>query len=162
MHSQYSSFLLNTSCRKEILKFLNTHLKTFSYCLRTFFILGLFITLILLVDGCSILEKPSQQSREFEYKKMGIASYYGKKFQSRKTASGEIFNYNLMTAAHRTLPFGTNVLVTNVNNGKSVKVKINDRGPFIKKRIIDLTKAAFAKIEDLDKGLTKVEIMVVD
>ena len=93
---------------------------------------------------------------------MGIASYYGKYFQSRKTASGEIFNYNLMTAAHRTLPFGTNVLVTNVNNGKSVKVKINDRGPFIKKRIIDLTKAAFAKIEDLDKGLTKVEIMVVD
>jgi rare lipoprotein A len=93
---------------------------------------------------------------------MGIASYYGKKFQSRKTASGEIFNNNLMTAAHRTLPFGTNVLVTNVNNGKSVKVKINDRGPFIKKRIIDLSRAAFAKIEDLEKGLTKVEIMVVD
>ena len=67
-----------------------------------------------------------------------------------------------MTAAHRTLPFGTNVLVTNVNNGKSVKVKINDRGPFIKKRIIDLSRAAFAKIEDLDKGLTKVEIMVVN
>lgn len=93
---------------------------------------------------------------------MGMASYYGKKFQSRKTASGEFFNYNLMTAAHRTLPFGTNVLVTNVNNGKSVKVKINDRGPFIKKRIIDLTRAAFAKIESLDKGITKVEIMVVN
>jgi rare lipoprotein A len=93
---------------------------------------------------------------------VGIASYYGKNFQSRKTASGEIFNNNSMTAAHRTLPFGTNVLVTNVNNGKSVKVKINDRGPFIKKRIIDLTRAAFAKIEDVDKGLTEVKIMVID
>jgi rare lipoprotein A len=144
------------------LEFLNTHLKTFDYYLRIICVLGLFIALLSLINGCSILEKPSQESRGFEYKKMGIASYYGKKFQSRKTASGEIFNNNLMTAAHRTLPFGTNVLVTNVNNGKSVKVKINDRGPFIKKRIIDLSRAAFAKIEDLDKGLTKVEIMVVD
>ena len=67
-----------------------------------------------------------------------------------------------MTAAHRTLPFGTTVIVTNLNSGKSVKVKINDRGPFVKKRIIDLSQAAFAKIENLDKGLTRVEIMVVD
>jgi rare lipoprotein A len=144
------------------LKFLNTHLKTFDYYLRVICVLGLFIVLLSLINGCSVLEKPSQQSRESEYKKMGIASYYGEKFQSRKTASGEIFNNNLMTAAHRTLPFGTNVLVTNVNNGKSVKVKINDRGPFIKKRIIDLSRAAFAKIEDLDKGLTRVKIMVVN
>ena len=144
------------------MKFLNTHLKTCAYCLRVIFVLGLFISLLLLIHGCAVTEKPSQQSRKFEYKKMGIASYYGKKFQSRKTASGEIFNNNLMTAAHRTLPFGTHVVVTNVNNGKSVKVKINDRGPFIKKRIIDLTKAAFTKIEDVDKGLTKVEIIAVD
>jgi rare lipoprotein A len=144
------------------LKFLNTHLKTFDYYLRVICVLGLFIVLLSLINGCSVLEKPSQQSRESGYNKIGIASYYGKKFQFRKTASGEIFNNNLMTATHRTLPFGTNVLVTNVNNGKFVKVKINDKGPFIKKRIIDLTKAAFTEIEDLDKGFTKVEIMVVD
>ncbi len=129
------------------MKILNTPLKTYGYYLRVVFVFGLFIAMLSLIDGCSILEKPSQQSRILEYKKMGMASYYGKKFQSRKTASGEIFNNNSMTAAHRTLPFGTHVLVTNVNNGKSVKVKINDRGPFIKKRIIDLTKTAFAKLK---------------
>lgn len=115
-----------------------------------------------MLDGCSTLEGPSQSPKSFNYKEVGIASYYGRKFQARKTASGEIFNNNLMTAAHRTLPFGTYVLVTNMKNGKSVKVKINDRGPFTKKRIIDLSQAAFAKIEDLNKGLTKVEIMEID
>ena len=144
------------------MEILNTHSRTSDYYLRIIWVLGLLIALLSLVNACSVLEKTSQQSRGFEYKKNGIASYYGKKFQSRKTASGEIFNNNLMTAAHRTLPFGTNVLVTNVNNGKSVKVKINDRGPFIKKRVIDLRRAAFAKIEDLDKGLTEVEIMVIN
>jgi len=91
-----------------------------------------------------------------------MASFYGAKFQSRTTASGEIFNNNLMTAAHRTLPFGTQVIVTNLHNDKSVKVRINDRGPYIKNRIIDLTKAAFSKIENLNQGITKVGIMVVD
>jgi rare lipoprotein A len=115
-----------------------------------------------MIDGCSILSNSSQQLRKTDFEKTGIASYYGKKFKSRKTASGEIFNNNLMTAAHRTLPFGTQVLVTNVKNGKSVKVKINDRGPFVEKRIIDLTVAAFKKIEDVNVGLTKVKITVVD
>ncbi len=144
------------------MEYQDTHSKKFDYYLRVILVLGLFIALLSLIDGCSILKKPSQQPGKFEYKKIGIASYYGKKFQARKTANGEIFNDNLMTAAHRTLPFGTNVVVTNLNNGKSVKVKINDRGPFIKKRIIDLTRAAFTKIENLDKGFTKVEILVVD
>lgn len=67
-----------------------------------------------------------------------------------------------MTAAHKTLPFGTNVLVKNLSNGKSVKVRINDRGPFTPNRIIDLTKAAFSRIENIDKGFTKVEIAIVD
>jgi rare lipoprotein A len=139
-----------------------THLKKTDYYLRVIFILGLLIALLSLIDGCSIVKKPSQQPGEFGYKKIGIASFYGKKFRSKKTASGEIFNDKLMTAAHRTLPFGTKVVVTNLNNGKSVKVRINDRGPFIKKRIIDLSKAAFKKIENLNKGFTKVEIVVVD
>ncbi len=113
------------------------------------------------INGCSIVKKTTPPE-EFDYKKTGIASYYAKKFQYRKTASGEIYDDKLMTAAHRTLPFGTDVVVTNLNNGKSVKVTINDRGPFIKRRIIDLTRAAFAKIEDIDKGIAKVEIRVVD
>ena len=84
------------------------------------------------------------------------------KFQFRKTASGEKFNNYSMTAAHKTLPFGTKVIVTNINNGKTVTVKINDRGPFVKGRIIDLTRAAFSKIENVDKGIVKVRIEVVD
>jgi rare lipoprotein A len=63
-----------------------------------------------------------------------------------------------MAAAHKTLPFGTEVKVTNLNNGKSVTVRINDRGPFVRGRIIDLTRAAFSQIARLDKGLAKVEI----
>jgi rare lipoprotein A len=65
-----------------------------------------------------------------------------------------------MTAAHKTLPFGTEVIVQNLNNGKSVKVRINDRGPFVKGRIIDLTRTAFSQISNLDKGVVKVEIRV--
>jgi rare lipoprotein A len=66
-----------------------------------------------------------------------------------------------MTAAHKTLPFGSEVKVTNLNNGKSVTVRINDRGPFVKGRIIDLSRAAFSQIANLDRGVVKVEIRVV-
>jgi rare lipoprotein A len=95
------------------------------------------------------------------YEETGVASYYARKFHNRTTASGERLNNNSMTAAHRTLPFGTDVIVRNINNGKSVQVRINDRGPFVEGRIIDLTRAAFAQIADLDRGLAKVEIRVV-
>jgi len=84
------------------------------------------------------------------------------KYQNKKTASGERFNNYLMTAAHKSLPFGTTVIVTNINNAKAVKVTINDRGPYVKGRIIDLTQAAFSKIENLDKGLAEVNIKVVN
>ncbi len=67
-----------------------------------------------------------------------------------------------MTAAHKSLPFGTKVIVTNIDNGKTVVVTINDRGPYVKGRIIDLTQAAFSKIENIDKGLAEVEIKVVN
>ena len=90
-----------------------------------------------------------------------MASYYAMKLQYRKTASGEPLNNDSMTAAHRTLPFGTEVMVKNLNNGKSVKVRINDRGPFVKGRIIDLTRTAFSRIANLDKGVAKVEVRVV-
>lgn len=136
-------------------------MKTLYSYLRAIFVFSLFMALLSFINGCSIVKKTTPPE-EFDYKKTGIASYYAKKFQYRKTASGEIYDDNLMTAAHRTLPFGTDVVVTNLNNGKSVKVTINDRGPFIKKRIIDLTRAAFAKIENIDKGIAKVAIRVVN
>jgi rare lipoprotein A len=72
----------------------------------------------------------------------GVASWYGPGFQGRLTANGERFNTNSLTAAHRTLPFGTRVRVTNAKTGRSVVVRINDRGPFTKGRVIDLSKAA--------------------
>jgi rare lipoprotein A len=95
------------------------------------------------------------------YKETGMASYYAKNFHHRKTASGEPLNNQAMTAAHKTLPFGTKVMVNNLSNGKSVTVRINDRGPFVKGRIIDLTRTAFSQIANLDKGIAKVEIRVV-
>lgn len=95
------------------------------------------------------------------YRETGMASFYARKFQSRKTASGERLDNNAMTAAHRSLPFGTEVAVKNLANGKSVRVRINDRGPFARGRVIDLTRAAFSRIASLDKGVVKVEVMVV-
>lgn len=94
-------------------------------------------------------------------KTTGIASWYGGKYNGRQTASGEIYDEKKMTAAHRTLPFGTIVDVTNVDNGKKVRVRINDRGPFIDGRIIDLSKSAFSKIASANQGLANVKIKVV-
>ncbi|WP_207535389.1 septal ring lytic transglycosylase RlpA family protein [Desertivirga arenae] len=88
----------------------------------------------------------------------GNASYYAKKFNGRRTASGDKFRSSKRTAAHKTLPFGTKVKVTNLKNGKSVKVKINDRGPFVAGRIIDLSRKAARKIDMLNDGVAKVEI----
>jgi rare lipoprotein A len=92
----------------------------------------------------------------------GIASWYGGKFHGRLTANGEIFDTNKLTAAHRTLPFGTIVKVTNLNTGKSVVVRINDRGPFLHGRIIDLSQAAAMKIGMLESGTAPVTVEVVN
>ena len=88
----------------------------------------------------------------------GIASWYGPDFHGKKTASGERFNTNHLTAAHKTLPFGTIVIVENKANKKRVKVKINDRGPYAKNRVIDLSKAAAKKIGMLKTGTAKVNL----
>jgi len=95
------------------------------------------------------------------YQESGKASYYAMKYQNRKTASGERLNQGSKTAAHKKLPFGTIVKVTNIKNGKRVTVKINDRGPFVKGRIIDLTRSAFSSIGDLRSGVIDVKIEVV-
>ena len=86
----------------------------------------------------------------------GGASWYGPGFHGKKTASGERFNENAMTAAHKTLPLGTVVKVTNQRTGKSIKVTINDRGPYAKGRIIDLSKAAAATLGTKNAGVGKV------
>lgn len=88
----------------------------------------------------------------------GYASYYSDKLNGHSTASGEPFNNSKLTAAHKKLPFGTMVKVTNCNNGKSVIVRINDRGPFVTGRIIDLSKAAASTIGMLSAGIAKVII----
>lgn len=88
----------------------------------------------------------------------GKASYYANKFNGRKTASGEVFRNSKRTAAHLTIPFGTKVKVTNLRNGKTVKVRINDRGPFVKGRIIDLSKKAAKKIDMVNEGIGEVRL----
>jgi len=92
----------------------------------------------------------------------GKASYYANQFHGRKTANGETFNMNELTAAHRTLPFGTWVRVTNMRNGKDVIVRINDRGPFIKGRVIDLSKQAAKALGIMKAGTANVRVEAVD
>lgn len=91
----------------------------------------------------------------------GVASWYGGNFHGRKTANGETYNMNEMTAAHKTLPFGTRVRVTNTRNGDSVVVRINDRGPFIAGRIIDLSRAAASEIGVTSSGVAPVKVAIL-
>lgn len=91
----------------------------------------------------------------------GLASWYGKDFHGRKTANGEVYDMYGMTAAHKILPFNTDVLVTNLENGKSVTVRVNDRGPFIRGRVIDLTHTAAAAIDMIGPGVARVRVEAV-
>jgi rare lipoprotein A len=91
----------------------------------------------------------------------GWASYYGSSFVGRRTASGEVYDDDLLTAAHPTLPFGTLVLVRRVATGRYVMVRVNDRGPFIEGRVIDLSRAAAAKIGLLAAGVGRVELFEI-
>ena len=90
-----------------------------------------------------------------------MASWYGPGFHGRRTANGEVYNQNALTAAHRSLPFGTKVRVTNVNTGSSVIVRINDRGPFSGGRVIDLSAAAARVIGMLRSGVAPVRIEIL-
>lgn len=89
------------------------------------------------------------------------ASYYAEKFHGRKTASGETFNMNALTCAHKTLPFGTMLRVTNLQNNATVDVRVNDRGPFVKGREIDLSKAAAQKLGMIKTGTARVKIEII-
>jgi len=98
------------------------------------------------------------ESRDASVEK-GIASWYGHPYHGRKTASGEIYDMEQLTAAHRLLPFGSVVRVTNISNGKTVEVRINDRGPFVSGRIIDLSHAAAGRLQ-MD-GIAEVSVQIV-
>lgn len=92
----------------------------------------------------------------------GVASYYGTKYHGRQTASGEVFDMNELTAAHSTLKFGTKVKVTHLANNRSVTVRINDRGPFVKGRVIDLSRAAAEELQMVRAGLAEVKLEIVE
>lgn len=111
------------------------------------------LLLFLLFAGFLSVQKPFVQK--------GKASYYADKFEGKKTASGEIYHHSKSTAAHPSLPFGTRVKVTNLANNKSTTVRINDRGPFVKGRIIDLSKSAAKKLGYLKEGVATVKIEVL-
>ncbi|MDX1464891.1 MAG: septal ring lytic transglycosylase RlpA family protein [Halomonas sp.] len=111
-----------------------------------------------LMTGCA----STGQAHEAEAKtQQGVASFYSDRFQGRTTASGEPFDQQALTAAHPTLPFGTRVVVTREDNGREVEVLINDRGPYAKGRIIDLSKRAAKALGMLKRGTVPVEISYV-
>jgi len=104
---------------------------------------------------------PPEMSKASTASEVGLASYYAEKYHGRTTASGETFDMNALTAAHRTLPFGTLVRVTQLENNRSVIVRINDRGPFIDGRVIDLSRAAANVLQFTRAGLAKVKVEII-
>jgi len=124
---------------------------------RRFGIVVAILVVCLAVAGCFNRANP-RQSRTFQ---TGYASWYGRDFQGRSTASGEIFDMHDYTAAHRSLPFGTRVRVTNEANGRSVVVRINDRGPWVEGRILDLSYAAAKALGMIESGVARVRLEVM-
>ncbi|SFG71839.1 septal ring lytic transglycosylase RlpA family protein [Pontibacter chinhatensis] len=122
----------------------------------------IFLVVIFLFIGFSqptfALDNNSSQAKV----QQGEASWYGSRYHGRKTSSGEIYNKNKMTAAHKTLPFGTVVKVTNLDNNQWVIVRINDRGPFVGDRIIDVSEAAAQKLDFHSQGIGNVKVEVLE
>lgn len=127
-----------------------------------------FLLIPLLLVSCGKGQK-SVKSSKSGYSKLersgkfikGKASWYGGKFHGRKTASGERFNKKALTAAHKKLPFGTFLEVTNLRNNKKVVVRINDRGPFVRGRVLDLSKEAAKRLGMIQSGWTKVRAEIL-
>lgn len=127
------------------------------------------ILITLLISGCAErapapatpdTRTPIQDKSRFS--QQGKASFYARMHHGQRTANGERHNQNAMVAAHRSLPFGTQVRVTNLSNGKQVTVRINDRGPFVRGRIIDLSRAAAERIGMIDQGIVGVRIETIE
>jgi len=129
----------------------------------------LILSAFMLIHGCTpaprYAEEPYQKAPHKRFKVgqtwTGLASWYGPKFHGRKTANGERYDMNGLTAAHRRLPFNTIIEVTNLSNGKSCRVRINDRGPFKGRRILDLSKGAARRIGLIQDGVTEVRIRII-
>ncbi|MFD2644094.1 septal ring lytic transglycosylase RlpA family protein [Pseudomonas japonica] len=111
------------------------------------------LALFTLLAGCA-----SHDIDPRGYDETGTASYYGARHHGKRTASGEAFNQHGLTAAHRSLPFGTKVLVTNLKNDRSVVVRINDRGPHTRGRLIDLSRAAAQRLDMIRSGTARVRV----
>ncbi|EXF43980.1 lipoprotein [Pseudomonas sp. BAY1663] len=121
------------------------------------------LLLALLAGGCAERQPAPPAatpppSRQEGFTQSGKASYYARMHHGKRTANGETHDQNALVAAHRSLPFGTRVRVTNLNNGKQVVVRINDRGPFRRGRIIDLSRAAARQLDMLNAGVARVRI----
>lgn len=129
---------------------------------------AILITIILFIQACGIsrvgTEKHSSSSSSETGRELqsGVASWYGPNFHGKLTANGETYNMNGLTAAHRTLPFNTIVKVENKDNGKSVDVRINDRGPYVDDRVIDLSRKAAREIDMLDSGTANVVLYLFE
>lgn len=129
------------------------------------------LTLVLFLSGCATASRPStapptatpesSPPGNVGFEQTGRASWYGTQHHGRKTASGDVYDMHKLTAAHRTLPFGTRLLVTSVTNGRSVEVLVNDRGPFVDGRILDLSYAAAEQLDALRVGTFRVRLRVL-
>lgn len=106
-------------------------------------------------------QPPFSGSDIYEFYQQGKGSWYGKELHGNATASGERFNMNDFTAAHKSLPFGTIIEVTNIKTGKRTNARINDRGPFVPGRVVDLSSAAFSSIASPSQGVVPMEIRIV-
>lgn len=116
-------------------------------------------------DKAALLATPSPSPAPVPgriYRETGIASWYGKEFHGRKTANGETFDMYGLSAAHRTLPLGTEIRVTNLDNYKSIKVRVNDRGPYARNRVLDLSYAAAKELGFVAQGTARVKIESID
>ena len=121
------------------------------------------LLLVPVLFGCGrrAPEPPAGQVRR-GYSELGLASHYADRFAGRRTASGEVYTHRKLTAAHRTLPFGTRVRVTNLENHRSILLRVNDRGPFVPGRIIDLSAGAARKLGFYKKGTARVRVETVE
>ena len=123
-----------------------------------------FFVLVFLLTACApkkVPYPPYEPGKEIRYRETGIASWYGEDFHGKKTANGERYDMHAMTAAHRTLPFSTRVRVTNLDNGNKTEVRINDRGPFVPGRIIDLSRSGAKELGMLGPGTARVVVEAV-
>ena len=118
-------------------------------------------SLVLLLAACGAAEPPAAMPASPGVVEQGLGTWYGERHHGRPTASGEPFDMNAFTAAHRTLPMNTRVRVTNRKNGRSVELRINDRGPYARGRIIDVSKAAARALDMVSDGVVPVSVEVI-